>query len=183
MALDKNQTIIPDEVVMNKIYLIREQKVILDKDLAELYEVETKRLNEQVKRNSDRFPVDFMFQLTIEEFENLKSQFATSRWGGSRKLPYAFTEHGVLMLSSVLNSERAIKVNIQIMRIYTRIRHMLVTHKDILLRLEKIEQTLSGHDDKIILIFEYIKQLEEAKQVKQEFKERRQIGYNRDIET
>ena len=126
---------IPEEVIMSKIYLIRTHKVMLDNDLAELYEVETRRLNEQVKRNIDRFPKDFMSQLTIEEFENLKSQFATSRWGGRRKLPYAFTEHGVLMLSSILNSDRAIKVNIQIMRIYTRIRQMLLTHTDILLRL------------------------------------------------
>ena len=101
------EIIIPDEIISSKIYLIREQKVMLDNDLAELYQVETRRLNEQVKRNIDRFPEDFMFQLTQEEFENLKSQNATSSWGGRRKLPYAFTEHGVLMLSSVLNSKRA----------------------------------------------------------------------------
>jgi len=93
---------------------------MLDQDLAALYNVPTKRLNEQVKRNIDRFPLDFMFQLTPEEVENLKSQFATSSWGGHRVAPYAFTEHGVLMLSSVLNSQRAITVNIQIMRIYTK---------------------------------------------------------------
>jgi hypothetical protein len=180
MSQDKNQLIIPDEVVMSKIYLIRDQKVMLDDDLAELYEVETRRLNEQVKRNIDRFPADFMFQLTKEEFENLKSQFATSSWGGRRKLPYAFTEHGVLMLSSVLNSNRAIKVNIQIMRIYTRIRQMLLTHKDILLRLEQIEQTLSSHDDKILLIFEYLKQLEQAKQQELEQNQRKRIGFKRD---
>lgn len=104
--------IIPQEVIINKIYSIRGQKVMLDSDLAELYGVETKRLNEQVKRNNSRFPDDFMFQLTIQEWENLKSQIATSSWGGRRKLPYAFTEHGVLMLSSVLNSDRAIAVNI-----------------------------------------------------------------------
>lgn len=152
---------------------------MLDEDLAELYEVETRRLNEQVKRNPDRFPEDFMFQLTKEEFENLKSQIATSSWGGRRKLPYAFTEHGVLMLSSVLNSERSIKVNIQIMRIYTKVRHMLLTHKDILLRLEKIEQKLFGHDDNIMLIFEYLKQLEQTKQEELEYKNRRRIGFKR----
>jgi len=155
---------------------------MLDNDLAELYEVETRRLNEQVQRNIDRFPEDFMFQLTEEEFANLKSQIATSSWGGRRKLPNAFTEHGVLMLSGVLNSYRAIKVNIQIMRIYTKIRHMLLTHKDILLRLEKIEQKLSGHDNKIMLIFEYLKQFEQVKREELEFKERKRIGFKRDNE-
>ncbi len=101
----ENNIIIPEEVVMSKIYVIRNEKVMLDKDLAELYGVETRRLNEQVKRNCERFPADFMFRLTKTEFENLKSQIATSSWGGSRKLPYAFTEHSVLMLSSVLNSK------------------------------------------------------------------------------
>ena len=177
---DKNEMLIPEEVIMSKIYLIRTHKVMLDNDLAELYEVETRRLNEQVKRNIDRFPKDFMFQLTIEEFENLKSQFATSRWGGRRKLPYAFTEHGVLMLSSILNSDRAIKVNIQIMRIYTRIRQMLLTHTDILLRLEQIEHTLSGHDNNILLIFEYLKQLEQAKQEELTQNQRKRIGFLRD---
>jgi hypothetical protein len=157
-------SVIPDEVVMSKIYLIRGQKVMLDNDLSELYGVETRRLNEQVKRNLDRFPSDFMFQLTNEEFENLKSQNATSSWGGRRKLPFAFTEHGVLMLSSVLNSKRAIKVNIQIMRIYTRIRQMLLANKEILQRLDKLEQKLTEHDGQIMVIFEYLKQMEQAKQ-------------------
>jgi len=179
---DKIEMMIPEEVIMSKIYLIRTHKVMLDNDLAELYEVETRRLNEQVKRNIDRFPKDFMFQLTIEEFENLKSQFATSRWGGRRKLPYAFTEHGVLMLSSILYSDRAIKVNIQIMRIYTIIRQMLLTHTDILLRLEQIEHTLSGHDNNILLIFEYLKQLEQAKQQELAQNQRNRIGFKRDSE-
>lgn len=155
----ENLSLLPDEVIMNKIYVIRGHKIMIDRDLAELYEVETRRLNEQVKRNIDRFPEDFMFQLTIDEFENLKSQIATSSWGGRRKLPYAFTEHGVLMLSSVLNSEKAIKVNIQIMRIYTKIRHMLLTHKDILLKLELLEQNVTRHNEDIRLIFQYLKQL------------------------
>lgn len=105
---------LPDELVISKIYLIRNHKVMLDDDLAELYLVETRRLNEQVKRNIDRFPRDFMFQLTEKEWENLMSQIATSSWGGRRKMPFVFTEHGVLMLSSVLNSDRVIQVNIQI---------------------------------------------------------------------
>ncbi len=159
MAKQKNELMIPDEVVINKIYLVRGYKVMLDEDLAELYAVETRRLNEQVKRNLDRFPDDFMFQVTQDEFENLKSQNATSSWGGRRKLPFAFTEHGVLMLSSVLNSEQAIKVNIQIMRIFTKLREMLLTHKDILLKLEQIEHKLLQHDDEIQIIFDHIKQL------------------------
>lgn len=176
MTQDRNQ-LIPDEVVMNKIYLIRGQKVMLDNDLAELYEVETRRLNEQVQRNIDRFPEDFMFQLTEEEFANLKSQIATSSWGGRRKLPFAFTEHGVLMLSSVLNSNLAIKVNIQIMRIYTKIRNILITHKDLLLKFEQVETKLADHDDKIMLIFEYLKQFEQAKQQELEQKNRPKIGF------
>jgi hypothetical protein len=174
----KNQpSVIPDEIVINKIYLIRDEKVMLDSDLAELYGVETKRLNEQVKRNIDRFPEDFMFQLTEVEFENLKSQIATSRWGGRRTLPYVFTEHGVLMLSSVLNSDLAIKVNIQIMRVYTKVRNMLATHKDLLLKFEQFETRLTDHDDKIMLIFEYIKQFEKSKQEELEYRNRQQIGY------
>ena len=150
---------LPDEVVISKIYLIREHKVMLDDDLAELYQVQTRRLNEQVKRNIDRFPQDFMFQLDEKEWENLKSQNATSSWGGRRKLPYAFTEHGVLMLSSVLNSDRAIQVNIQIMRIYARLRAMLMTNKDILLKLEKLEGRVIKHDHDIKVVFGYIKEL------------------------
>ena len=150
---------LPDEVVISKIYLIREHKVMLDDDLAELYQVQTRRLNEQVKRNIDRFPQDFMFQLDEKEWENLKSQNATSSWGGRRKLPYAFTEHGVLMLSSVLNSDRAIQVNIQIMRIYAKLRAMLMTNKDILPKLEKLERRVINHDHDIRVVFGYLKEL------------------------
>jgi hypothetical protein len=142
---------VPEEVIMCKIFLIRGLKVMLDMYLAELYEVETRRLNEQVKRNIDRFPEDFMFRLTKEEFKNLKSQSATSSWGGRRKLPNAFTEHGVLMLSSVLNSDRAIKVNIQIMRIFTHLRKMLLTYKDVIEKLSEIERTLADHEVHILL--------------------------------
>jgi hypothetical protein len=151
--------VIPDEVVLSKIYMIRNQKVMLDDDLAELYQVETRRLNEQVKRNLDRFPADFMFQLSEEEWENLMSQNATSSWGGRRKIPYVFTEHGVLMLSSVLNSDRAIQVNIQIMRIYAKLREMFMTNKDILLKLEKLERSVVNHDQDIRVVFDYLKEL------------------------
>lgn len=159
MAKTAKAMLPPEELVLNKIYFIRGQKVMLDEDLAELYQVETKRLNEQVRRNIERFPDDFMFRLTQKEFENLKSQFATSSWGGRRKLPLAFTEQGVSMLSGVLNSETAIHVHIQIIRVFTKMRELLLTHKDILLQLEKIERKLTRHDDDIALIFQYLKQL------------------------
>lgn len=114
------------QLIQNKIYEIRGQKVMLDFDLAELYQVETRRLNEAVKRNIRRFPDDFMFQLNADEWKNLKSQFATSSWGGTRKLPYAFTEQGLAMLSGVLNSDIAIQVNINIMRAFVAIRHLVL---------------------------------------------------------
>ena len=153
--------LITDELVINKIYLVRGQKVMLDKDLAALYDVETKVLNQAIKRNQNRFPEDFMFQLTEKEWQSLRSQFVTSKTGrgGIRYLPFAFTEQGVAMLSSVLNSETAIRVNIQVIRVFTRMRQMLFTHKDILLQLEKIERKLTGHDGDIQLIFHCLKQL------------------------
>jgi ORF6N domain len=135
-------TLAEDEII-NKIYSIRGRKVMLDRDLAELYGVETKVLNQAVKRNEKRFPEDFMFRLTEVEFKNLMSHFVTSSWGGTRKLPLAFTEQGVAMLSSVLNSETAIEVNIQIIRIFTRMRELLLTHKDILIKLEQAEKKMT----------------------------------------
>lgn len=167
---------LPDENIMSKIYFIREQKVMLDSDLAELYEVETRRLNEQVKRNILRFPEDFMFQLSKTEFENLKSQFATSSWGGRRSIPFAFTEHGVLMLSSVLNSEKAIKVNIQIMRIFTRIRELLTNNLSIKLEIEEIKKKIINQDKNIELVFNYLDELIEKHDNPQP---RKQIGYKR----
>ena len=125
MANSDNNTMIPDEVIMKKIYLLRESKVMLDRDLAELYEIETKQLKRAVRRNISRFPDDFMFELSPEEINNLRNQFGTSSWGGSRYVPMAFTEHGVIMLASVLNSERAIQVNIQIVRMFTRMHEIL----------------------------------------------------------
>ncbi|HEY4288776.1 MAG TPA: ORF6N domain-containing protein [Puia sp.] len=162
-----------DEAIMNRIYIIREQKVMLDEDLADLYQVPTKRLNEQVKRNTGRFPADFMFQLTEQEFENLKSQNATSSWGGRRKLPSAFTEHGVLMLSSVLNSSIAINVNIQIMRIYTKMREMVLTHKDILQKMEQLENQVVQNSEDIRMIFTTLKQF----LIPPEQANRRRIGF------
>lgn len=149
----------PDEVVISKIYLIRGLKAMLDTDLAVLYDVPTRALNQAVKRNLHRFPDDFMFHLSAEEFEILKSQTVTSRWGGRRTRPFAFTEQGVAMLSSVLKSERAILVNIHIIRVFTRMREMLSAHKDILLKLDKLERKVLHQDDDIQLIFEYLKEL------------------------
>lgn len=146
------------EMIENKIYLIRGHKVMLDSDLAELYEVPTRRLNEQVKRNIARFPSDFMFQLSSEESEILRSQFATSRLkhGGRRYTPYVFTEQGVAMLSSVLNSERAVQVNIAIMRVFVKLREMLLTHKDLALKLADMEKK---YDSQFKIVFDAIRQL------------------------
>ncbi len=150
--------LIPIERIESKILLIRGQKVMLDRDLAELYGVSTGRLNEQVKRNTKRFPEDFMFQLTKEEFENWKSQIAISNSErmGLRHQPYAFTEHGILMLSSVLNSERAILVNIQIMRTFTKLRRILASHKDLRKKIETMEEK---YDSQFKVVFDAIKSL------------------------
>lgn len=167
-----NEVAIPDEVVMNKIYVIRSQKVMLDKDLAELYNVETKQLKRAVRRNADRFPDDFMFELSKEEFDNLRNQIGTSSWGGTRYAPMAFTEQGVAMLSSALNSDRAIKVNIQIVRIFTRMRQILLTHKDLLLKMDELERKVAGQDEKIKLVFDYLKQF-----IKEQEEPRKEIGF------
>ena len=134
---------------------------MLDFDLAEMYAVETKRLKEQVKRNADRFPEDFMFEMSEEEFANWRSHFVTSNSlkMGLRYKPFCFTEHGVLMLSSVLRSEQAVQVNIQIMRVYSKMKELLMMHKDILVKLEKLEKKTDKHDDQIRVIFDYIKKL------------------------
>jgi len=156
--MSSKKLVIPDEVVMNKIYLIRGQKVMIDQDLAELYGVETKVLKQQVKRNIESFPSDFMFELSKDEFESLRSQIVTSSRGGTRYTPMVFTEHGVLMLSSVLKSNRARQVNIHIMRVYTKLREMLLTHKDLLLKMNELESKISNHDKSIKQIFTYLKQ-------------------------
>ena len=167
--------ILSEETISNTIYFIRNQKVMLDRDLATLYGIETKRLNEQVKRNLSRFPEDFMFQLTENEFQNLKSHFATSSWGGTRKLPYAFTEHGVLMLSSVLNSEKAIQTNIQIMRIFTKVRQMLLDTTEMKLDIVQIQKKLENQGKNIELVFSYLDELTEKK----EERPRTKIGYKK----
>ena len=150
------------DLIERKIYVVREQKVMLDSDLAKLYGVETRVLNQAVKRNFGRFPEDFMFQLTKEEFENLKSQSVTSsseNYGGRRKLPYIFTEQGVAMLSSVLNSERAAQVNIGIMRAFVSMRKMLLTDEEVGKKLVEIENKLGSHDENFKKVFTAIRLL------------------------
>ena len=169
-----DHSLLSEETISNKIYFIRGQKVMLDFDLSSLYEVETRRLNEQVKRNISRFPPDFMFQLTEKELENLMSQIATSSWGGIRKLPFAFTEHGVLMLSSVLKSDKAIQTNIQIMRIFTKVRQMLLDTTEIKVDILQIQKKLENHDKNIELVFSYLDELTEKKENESE---RVKIGY------
>ena len=163
------------QFVERRIYLIRGQKVMIDVDLAELYGVSTKQLNQQVQRNQKRFPPDFMFQLTKEETENLRSQFATSRsaHGGRRTLPYVFTEHGVAMLSSVLKSERAIEVNITIMRAFIQLRQMMESNEELNRKFVAVIRKLSTHDKYFRVVFDELKKLaEEPRQP------RKPIGFN-----
>ncbi|OFY86893.1 MAG: DNA-binding protein [Bacteroidetes bacterium RIFCSPLOWO2_12_FULL_35_15] len=157
--------IIPDELIMNKIYLIRGQKVMIDRDLAVLYEVQTKRLKESVKRNLKRFPEDFMFEMNKTELENWRSQIATSNSDkmGLRYSPFCFTEHGVLMLSSVLNSDRAIDVNIKIMRIFTQIKQALTDNTELRLAIEKLEKKTENNTKNIEIVFQYIDELSDKK--------------------
>jgi len=162
--------IIDSDSILNKIYLIRGMKVMLDKDLAELYGVKTKVLNQAVRRNENRFPQDFMFQLNYEEFENLKSQFVTSSWGGVRKHPHAFTEHGIMMLSSVLNSDRAINVNIQIMRTFIKLRRMLSKHEELRKKIDEMEKR---YDTQFKAVFDAIKQL-----IAEEKQPKKKIGFS-----
>lgn len=168
--------IISEETISNKIYFIRNQKVMIDRDLALLYGIETKRLKEQVKRNISRFPDDFMFELSKEELANWRSQIATSNSDkmGLRYAPMAFTEHGVLMLSSVLNSDKAIQTNIQIMRIFTKIRQMLLDTTEIKLDIAQIQKKLANHDKNIELVFSYLDELTEKEE---KIKPRTKIGY------
>lgn len=152
------------DVIAVKILLIRGKRVILDKDLAKLYEVETRQLTRQVRRNINRFPEDFMFQLTKEEVENLMCQFGTSSWGGTRKLPCAFTEQGVAMLSGVLHSKRAVQANIQIMRAFIQLKRILLTNVDLRRKIEGMEKK---YDKQFAIVFQAIKQLLEPPPAKE----------------
>ena len=156
--------LIPSEIIENKIFFIRGKKVMIGRDLAKLYGVETKVLNQAVKRNIERFPGDFMFQLNREEFRDWKSQFVTSNPDkmGLRKSPLVFTEHGILMLSSVLHSPMAVQVNIQIMRAFIKLREMMMTHKDLACKIEELEAKFRKHDENFVVVFAAIKKLLEA---------------------
>jgi hypothetical protein len=178
---EKNEMMIPEEVIMSKIYLIRGVKVMLDRDLADLYGVRALRLREQVKRNLVRFPVNFMFRLTEQEADFMVSQNAIpSKQHLGGHLPYVFTEHGVLMLANVLKSERAIKMSIRIIEVFIRIREMFLSQQDILIQLEKLEKRVVDHDDNIILIFQYLRQLEQSRQQQEEQANRKRIGFRQD---
>jgi hypothetical protein len=174
MSTNKIVKIFNDNEIVEKIYIIRGQKVMIDRDLAEMYEVETLRLKEQVRRNISRFPEDFMFQMSPEEFQNWRSQIAMSKSDkmGLRYAPFCFTEQGVAQLSSVLRSETAIQVNIQIIRVYTKMKQVLLDNKELWLKIEKIEQAMQKKDGEVKTIFKILKQL----LVKEE-KPRQPIGF------
>ncbi len=172
------------KIIERKIYLVRGQKVMLDSDLAELYDVTTKRLNEQVRRNSDRFPADFMFQLSSDEFESLRSHFATLKQGRGyhrKYLPYAFTEHGALMAASVLNTSRAVEVSLYVVRVFVKLREMIATHKDLAKKLEELERK---YDSQFRVVFDAIRALVAEPELKEKkigflVKERRAL-YGKD---
>ena len=153
-----NAAFLPERIE-KAILLLRRHRIILDRDLAAMYGVPTRDLNKAVSRNLDRFPDDFMLQLTRSEFNDLKFQFGTSSWGGTRKLPRAFTEQGIAMLSSVLRSKRAIHVNIAIMRTFVKLREFASSHKEMAVKLEQLERRVGGHDGQIRSLFEAIRQL------------------------
>lgn len=171
------QVSLPVDRIEKRILLIREQQVMLDTDLAELYEVETKVLNQAVKRNIKRFPDDFMIQLTKEEYEVLRSQTVTLESSGRGKhrkyMPYAFTEQGVAMLSSVLRSERAVEVNIQIMRAFVKLREVMATHKDLARKITELEKRHASHDENFRVVFDAIRRLLEPPPAKK----KRRIGF------
>jgi hypothetical protein len=172
--MTKKNTLVPMGRIEQKIFFVRGQKVMLDVDLAGLYGVTTKRLNEQVKRNLERFPEDFMFQLTAEEADSLRSQFATSNAGrgGRRYLPFAFTEHGAVMLASVLNSPQAVEVSVYVVRAFVRLREVLATHTELAHKLNELERKVGAHDEAIKSLVTAIRQLMQPPPTK-----RRRIGF------
>jgi hypothetical protein len=176
---NENKLWFSDDEIVTRIYSIRGIRVMIDRDLAVLYHVDTRVLNQAVKRNLSRFPDDFMFQLDPQEFEKWKSQFVTSKSGrmGLRKRPWVFSEQGIAMLSSVLNSELAIQMNIRIIRIFTRVRNLIGTHQEILKRLMLLEQNDADQEKKIMLILDYLKSLEIREQQEKSMKDRNRIGF------
>lgn len=168
-------------IIRKKIYEIRGQKVMLDLDLAELYRVENKRLKEAVRRNKKRFPPDFMFELTKKEWANLRSQIASSSWGGLRYMPFAFTEHGVTMVASILNSDKAIKMSIAVVRAFISLKQMVLQHKDLSEKLEELRKELheriGEHDTQLAAIYDAIENLLDEKAKRKPWQERERIGY------
>jgi len=159
MTKSKDIGLVPVERITGSILILRGQRVLLDSDLAALYGVETRRLNEQVRRNHDRFPADFIFELTGGEFTNLKSQFATSSWGGRRKLPLAFTEHGAIMAATVLNSPRAVQMTIYVVRAFVQLRDLLASNRQLAQKFAELERKVSSHDQAIVGILKAIREL------------------------
>jgi hypothetical protein len=174
-----DEIILNEENIVSRIFLLRSERVMLDSDLAEIYKVETRMLNCAVKRNEKRFPSDFMFQLSIEEWENLKYQYGTSSWGGKRKLPYVFTEHGAIMLAAVLNGQRAIDASISVVRAFLKLRQLITMSKETARKLEDFEgktnEKLSEHDKMFQLVFDTLKKV-----LIQESKPKNSIGLIKD---
>ncbi len=179
MTKFENQIILPEATIISKIFYVRGKKIMLDRDLANFYGIETRRLKEQVRRNSERFPDDFMIEFTKEELESFRKQFGNSNKEimGLRIPPFAFTEHGILMLASVLNTERAIQVNIQLVRIFNKMREMLQSNKELIVALEQLRDKINDHDDKFILIFDYLKKFDLNRKQQLTQANRKRIGY------
>lgn len=179
----KNSPVIPEERIMKRIVILRDDKVILDLHLAELYGVETRALKQAVRRNSDRFPDDFMFELTDEEMKHVVSQNvipSKRHFGGAR--PFAFTELGVAMLSSVLNSSKAVEMNMVIMRTFVALRRTATNYSELLLKIEEIERKMTSHDHSILVLFEHLKRLLDEKRTKEKYASRKRIGFTNDQE-
>jgi hypothetical protein len=177
MPKDRTVALAPTERIAQSIIVLRGQRVLLDSDLAALYKVETRRLNEQVRRNKDRFPADFIFEVTDDEFEILMSQFATSRWGGRRKRPFAFTEHGAIMAATVLNSPRAVAMTIHIVRAFLQLRHLLASNKQLAEKFAQLERKASTHDQAIVGILKAIRELMRLPEPK-----KRPIGFTANLD-
>jgi ORF6N domain len=179
MASKLIKSVVTDEAVINKIYLIRGHKAMLDKDLAGMYGIETKVLKQAVKRNIERFPKDFMFTLTQKEFKHLRSQIVTSSWGGSRYMPFAFTEQGVAMLSGVINSSKAIEMNITIMRAFVEMRKLAHGNKKIAAEIKKLIDKVGEHDIQLASIYDAIEDLLDKKVEEKKWDERERIGFKK----
>jgi hypothetical protein len=175
--MQNDKLTIAEEVIISRIYLVRGKQVMFSHDLAELYQVQTKVLNQQVKRNLGKFPDRYMFQLTREDADHLRSQYVTFNNWKIKYLPYAFTEHGILMLASVLNSEKANRINFLIIDTFIKLRDLISLRTDVLTQLEQVQNRLSTHDNRIMAIFKYLKELDKLRQAEKLQKERTRIGF------